>query len=322
MQGKIRRLLFGLAGGLAAVEVAARINVRREQARRRDLQGKLFTRILDEEKPGAGDPVVFLPGFQGSTEFWQHAFDSLASRHRLIFVDLLGFGLSPWPDRPPTLEDHLDALRGTLAAEGAVRRVTLVAHSFGTLLAAWYAERYPDEVDRLLLLGAPVFENEEDARRRLREISPIAALFSLNSFLAREACMLMCALRPLLENVLPRLRPRLPRGVVHDAVLHDWPSADGSLRVLLTRPLAEPLRRIGSKVTFIHGNADGITPLARIRELAAEIGAAVIETPDVHLSYASRSAGLIRQKIERSQPSSLPGREGRMGPEREKGVRV
>jgi len=295
---KVLWALLGLAGGLAAIEVAARLNVRREQARRRGLGGRLYTRVLGAERPGAGNPVVFLAGFQGSTEFWQHAFDSLASRHRLIFVDLLGFGRSPWPDRPPTLEDHLNALRETLTAEGVTRRVTLVAHSFGTLIASGYAARYPDEVDRLFLLGAPVFANEEDARRRLREISPIAALFSLNRFLAREACMLMCALRPLLETVLPRLRPRLPHGVVHDAVLHDWPSADGSLRVLLTRPLAEPLRRIGSKATFVHGDADGITPLGRIRELAAATGATVIETPDVHLSYASRSAGLLRREIE------------------------
>jgi pimeloyl-ACP methyl ester carboxylesterase len=293
-QSKIPRTLLWLAGGIAAVEIAARLNVRHEQAKRRDLGGRLFMRLL-----GEGNPVVFIPGFQGSTEFWQHAFDCLASRHRLIFVDPLGFGRSPWPDQPPTLEDHLGALRETLVAEGATRRVTLVAHSFGTVLAACYAERYTEEVDRLLLLGAPVFENETDARRRLREISPIAALFSLNRLLAREACMLMCALRPLLEAVLPRLKPDLPQGVVHDAVLHDWPAADGSLRILLTRPLSEPLRRIGSKATFIHGKADGVTPLARIRKLAEATGAAVIETSDVHLSYVSRNASVIRHEIER-----------------------
>jgi pimeloyl-ACP methyl ester carboxylesterase len=295
MRSRLPRIFLGLAGGIVTVEIAARLNVRREQARRRNLDGRLFTRIL-----GAGDPVVFIPGYQGSTEFWQHAFDSLANRYHLIFVDALGFGRSPWPNQPPTLEDHLGALRRTLAAAGATRRVTLVAHSFGTLLAAYYAERYPEEIDRLLLLGTPVFTGEKDARRRLHEISPIAALFSLNRFLAREACMLMCALRPLLEAVLPRLKPSLPPGVVHDAVLHDWPAADGSLRVLLTRPIAEPLRRIGSKVTFVHGDADGITPLTRIRELAAETGAEVIETSDVHLSYSSRSSNLIRQEVERS----------------------
>jgi hypothetical protein len=39
-QSKIPRVLLGLAGGLAVVEIAARLNVRREQARRRDLDGE------------------------------------------------------------------------------------------------------------------------------------------------------------------------------------------------------------------------------------------------------------------------------------------
>ncbi len=222
MRVRIPRPLLLLAGAAATVELLARVNVRREQAARRYLGDQLYTRVL-----GEGDPVVFLPGYQGSTAFWQHAFDPLASRYRLIFVDPLGFGRSPWPDAPPTLEDHLGALRRTLVAQEAVRRITLVGHSFGTLLAAYYAKRYPDEVDRLFLLGAPLFEGEDDARRRLHEISPIAALFSLHPFLAREACMVMCALRPLLEAVLPRLKPDLPAGVARDAVLHDWPAADG-----------------------------------------------------------------------------------------------
>src|SRR2546421_363711 len=78
---------------------------------------------------------------------------------------------SPWPDAGYTLDDHLRALRRTLLAEGAGEHVTLVAHSFGTLLAANYAARYPAEVDRLYLLGTPVFEDEKEARKHIRAIS-------------------------------------------------------------------------------------------------------------------------------------------------------
>lgn len=81
-----------------------------------------------------------------------------------------------------------------------------------------------------------MFEGEDDARRRLHEISHIGALFSLNRFLARKACTLMCAFRSLLEEVLPRLEPDLPPKVVLDALLHDWPAADGAFRILLLRP--------------------------------------------------------------------------------------
>jgi pimeloyl-ACP methyl ester carboxylesterase len=87
--------------------------------------------------------VVFLAGLTGSTSYWGHAFDALALDHRLVFVDALGFGRSPWPDARYTLDDQLGALRRTLLGLGIDREVTIVAHSFGTVLAAYYAAGHP-----------------------------------------------------------------------------------------------------------------------------------------------------------------------------------
>jgi pimeloyl-ACP methyl ester carboxylesterase len=214
-------------------------------------------------------------------------------------VDALGFGRSPWPEAGYTLDDQLGALRRTLVSLDATEDVTFIAHSFGTLLAVEYGSRHPNEIEHLVLLGTPVFTDEKDARARIREISPVAAFFSFNRIFAREACMAMCAFRPLLEKVLPPLEPRIPRQVVADAVLHHWPAVDGALRkILLTHPIAVPLARIGPKVTFVHGRCDGITPLSRVRELAAETGARLIETGDEHLSYPARSAAVVMAAVE------------------------
>ena len=184
-------------GAMLAVELLSRLNLRRELATRRYLGDRLFVREL-----GAGTPVVFIPGYQGSTEFWGHAFDGLVDRHHLMFVDALGFGRSPWPEEAPTLDDHLGALRRTLVASGATTGIVLVGHSFGTLLAAYYADRYPEGVERVLLIGSPVFDGEEDARKRVHEISSFAALMVRHRIVARGMCMIMCAFRPLLAKLL------------------------------------------------------------------------------------------------------------------------
>ena len=285
------------AAPFAVIEIGAAINFRREQSRRLSLGDELYT-----ESEGQGDPVVFLAGLQGSTRFWGDTFDALAVERQLIFVDALGFGQSPWPARAPTLDDHLEALHRTLAGKGATRRVTLVGHSFGTLLAAHYAARYPSEVDRLILLGAPVFAGEEDARRRLHEISHIAALFTLNRLLAREACMFMGATRPVLRAWLPAFTRKLAPPVAQDAVLHCWPAIDGAIRnVLLTQPIATPLESFRGQVTFFHGDRDGVTPMARVRELAARTGAQLIDVPCDHLGYllaaGERIGGAIGARI-------------------------
>ncbi|HEX9940945.1 MAG TPA: alpha/beta fold hydrolase, partial [Thermoanaerobaculia bacterium] len=215
-----------------------------------------------------------------------------------------GFGRSPLPTIEYTLEDHLGALRRTLVALGATRRVTFVAHSFGTLLAAYYAARYPDEVERLFLLGTPVFDSEREAREHIREMSPMGGLFTLNPILAREACKLHEAtLSPALARIVPLFLPDTPPEVAREGLLHTWRSFDGTLRhVVLSKPIAVPLARIGPKVTFVHGRADHITSLERIRALAAAVGAQVLPTGDDHLSYPSKSAGRILAAMEAPVP--------------------
>ena len=286
-------LSIGAAAGL--IELTAAVRVRRLRAQRAYLDGRLYTEIR-----GQGDPVVFLAGLPATTHFWQGAFDPLAKTHRLIFVDTLGFGRSPLPDVEYTLEDHLGALRRTLVAAGATRRVTFVAHSFGTLLAAYYAARYPDEVEHLYLLGAPVFADEREAREHIRETSSMAGVFTLNPVLAREACKLHEAtLSPALARLVTLFMPDTPPEIAREGLLHTWKSFNGTLRnVVLTKPIAVPLRSIGPKVTFVHGRADPITPLERVRTLAAATGAQVLVTEDDHLSYPAKSAGWILAAME------------------------
>jgi pimeloyl-ACP methyl ester carboxylesterase len=294
---------LSMAAGVAAVEGIAAVRVRHLRAERAPLDGRLYTEIR-----GQGDPIVFLAGLPGTTSYWGDAFDSLARGHRLIFADALGFGHSPWPDAEYTLDEHLGALRRTLVALGATRRVTIVGHSFGTLLAAQYAARFPGEVERLYLLGTPVFHDRKEALARIREMSSTAGLFSLNPLLARESCKLHEAFGPLLEKIVPTLTPRLPARIVRGAMLHTWRSFDGTLRhVVLTKPIRIPLAGIGPRVTFIHGRADGITPLERIHALAAEDGARVVETEDEHLSYSFRDPGAIVREIQAASPRLSPG---------------
>lgn len=297
-RSKWRRVFAYLIGGFVvlalAIELLARWNVRHEQKERAYLGDRLFAEVAGTR----GDPVVFIAGLQGSTRFWNHSFNALARNHRVIYVDLVGFGRSPWPDIKYTLDDHLAYLRRTLVSLGATRNVTIVAHSFGTIVAAHYAAQFPDDVKWVLLLGTPVYDSAADARERIVRMSPLAAAFSLRPILARESCLLMGASRPVLERVMPRLQPHLPPAVASDAVLHTWPSFRGAMNnILLARPVVQPLRLIGSKTTFVHGMRDTVTPLDRIRALAHQTGARVIVVDSDHRGYVGSARKPIMDAI-------------------------
>jgi pimeloyl-ACP methyl ester carboxylesterase len=225
-----------------------------------------------------------------------------------MFVDALGFGQSPWPEVRYTLEDHLGALRRTLLREGATRRVTLVGHSFGAILAAYYAAQHPEDVKRLCLLGTPVFDSEAEARRRIRRLSFLTSLFSLNPVLARAGCDVLCAFRPLVRRAVPVVRRALPREVAEDAVLHHWGSIDGTLRnVILTRPVAQALARVGPKTILVHGREDEVTPVDRVRTLAADIGATLVITGSDHHGYLVEDRPVLLALLQSGSEPSTQG---------------
>ncbi|GAC1430434.1 MAG: hypothetical protein NVSMB68_02710 [Thermoanaerobaculia bacterium] len=294
---RLRGALLTIGGGFALIEILAWTNVHHERQRRAYLDGHLFS-----VTEGRGDPIVFIPGLQASTRYWGSAFQELATDHRLIYVDALGFGQSPWPIHEPTLDDHLASIRQTLLALDAKSHITIVAHSFGTILAAYYAARFPAEVDRVVLLGTPVFHDARDARSRIREMSSFGALFSLNPFFAREGCLLMGAVRPLLYRVLPYLDRNLPAAVVQDSVLHDWPAINGAIQnILLRQPIEPALRQLGARVTLVHGASDSVTPMETMRSVAAKTGARLLVIDGTHQDYVTRGRATVLTAI-RSAP--------------------
>lgn len=286
---------------LAIAELLARRNNALARAARADHGDLLYTKLAGDR----GTPVVFIPGLQATSGYWQGRFDSLSDRHRVIYLDLLGFGRSPWPDADYTLDDQLEAIERTLASLDADRDVTIVAHSFGTIVAAYYAAAHPGQVRQLVLLGTPVFASEAEARKRIWDMSTLAALFSLRPLLAREGCILMGAFRPQLRRLLPRIVNDLPDEVVADSVEHFWPSIRGSIDILLDKPVEIPLQSAGSKTTLVHGGSDTVTSLARIHAVAEQNGATVVEVAGGHHAYVNEAADQVIEAIRDHPPNQF-----------------
>ncbi len=104
---------------------------------------------------GKGAPLVLIPGWLTHLEeSWTHpsaasARARLSRENRFIWYDRLGCGLS---DRGPfrfSLEQDVAQLRAVLDA-AKVSRCCLVGYSLGGPVAAAFAARYPERVDRLV----------------------------------------------------------------------------------------------------------------------------------------------------------------------------
>jgi pimeloyl-ACP methyl ester carboxylesterase len=110
---------------------------------------------------GAGEPMVFLHGFPASSHLWQGVVRELsvcAPGHRMVVVDLLGFGRS---DRPLgaalTATAHAQRVR-TLMDELQIDAACLVGHAMGGGVAQAVACAWPDRVTRLCLVDSVAFD--------------------------------------------------------------------------------------------------------------------------------------------------------------------
>ena len=105
---------------------------------------------LDE---GAGDVLLLIHGIGGSSDCWRNVVHKLATRHRVIAVDLLGHGQSDKPRGDYSLgafavwlRDFLDALN--------IREVTVIGHSFGGGVALQFAHQHKEYCRRLVLISS------------------------------------------------------------------------------------------------------------------------------------------------------------------------
>ena len=102
---------------------------------------------------GQGEPVILLHGYAQNSHMWLPLMAQLAKTHTVIAPDLRGFGRSAKPDGgydKKTMAQDIHALTSALG----YKRVRIVGHDIGLMVAYAYAAQYPAETDRIVLMDA------------------------------------------------------------------------------------------------------------------------------------------------------------------------
>jgi|GEM_PF-29139 len=100
---------------------------------------------------GEGDPVLMIHGQPTWSYLWRNVIPKLEGQHRVIAVDLIGFGKSDKPDIKYTIEDHAAYLKGFIEAL-ELRNLTLVIHDWGGFLGFDYAAKNPERIKALAFM--------------------------------------------------------------------------------------------------------------------------------------------------------------------------
>jgi pimeloyl-ACP methyl ester carboxylesterase len=230
---------------------------------------------------GQGSPLLLIHGLGGNWQNWLANLPRLAERHRVIAVDLPGFGQSEPFRGPVSMARYVDAIVELLDAL-EIAEAAFIGNSLGGILTMETAIRHPDRVSAAVLAcsgGIPL----TTWRQRLVGLPAFRILHRAMRF--REIRRRMLA--------HPVTRHAIASAIVHDATAIESPrlvaALDGlgapGVRPVLDAGLRYDARSRAPQVRcptlIVWGRQDRLLPLWMGKRLHALIDGArmVVTTP-------------------------------------------
>jgi len=227
-------------------------------------------RLVNVVELGSGPPLLFVHGLGGCWQNWLENLAELALGHRVIAIDLPGFGASQMPTAAVSVTGYartLELLCDALSVDAAA----VVGNSMGGFVAAELAIASPERVERLVLVSAAGLHiaelRLERALTRLRRVERTFArcggyVASRSELFARRARLRRIVLAGVAAH--PEL---LPAPLVAEQVAGAGrPGFMPALRAMAGYPLRHRLAQIACPALIVWGAHDRVVP---VRDAAA-----------------------------------------------------
>jgi pimeloyl-ACP methyl ester carboxylesterase len=180
---------------LAALSLTACVSVQPLEQARSDFSDQLTRageHLVYADQSGRGDPLVLIHGFGASSYSWRKVIPELAEHHRVVAVDLFGFG---WTDRPPDRQHYsrdgqVGLVLGVMDALG-IDAAHIVGHSYGGAVSMALAADHPERVRSMVLVDSAAVDYPLMRRRWFAHSRVLSWMFvrglALRTGVARRA---------------------------------------------------------------------------------------------------------------------------------------
>jgi len=118
----------------------------------RDVAGSNLS-VVDLHPEGIEQTIMFVHGYAGVLESWEHQLNHFARNYRVVAPDLRGHGQSDAPYTDYTMAEIVSDLHAIVEDLNFPEKFILVAHSFGGSIAVEYANAHADRLEKLILIA-------------------------------------------------------------------------------------------------------------------------------------------------------------------------
>ena len=245
---------------------------------------------------GDGPPLIFIHGLSGCWQNWLEQIPHFARDHRVIAVDLPGFGQSEMPAKDISISGYADTI-DALMAKLDIDAARIVGNSMGGFIGAELAIQHLARVERLVLVAAAGLSIESIRTERktgLRHRAENVVFFSLGHLASRShQVALRARLRGALLLLVAAHPTKLPGPLAAQQVLGSGkPGFSDALDAMCRYPLRDRLEKISCPTLILWGDKDRLVPLkdAAIFEKLIPDSRKIIYKDTGHVSMMERPA--------------------------------
>jgi pimeloyl-ACP methyl ester carboxylesterase len=216
--------------------------------------------------------VILIHGFRGT----HHGLELIAKHlkgMRTIIPDLPGFAEGDVLEKYD-LDSYVTWLHGFIKKQSLDQPPVLLGHSFGSIVSAAYAAKYPDTISKLILvnpIGAPALEGPRAVMSKLAVLYYWVGKKLPNSFAQRWLASNLIVM--VMSVTMAKTKDKQLRSFIHDqhrryfSLFHTPASVAQGFETSIRHHVRESAPHITVPTLLIAGDQDDITPLAKQKEL-------------------------------------------------------
>jgi pimeloyl-ACP methyl ester carboxylesterase len=213
---------------------------------------------------GEGKPILFVHGISGSWQNWLENLPHFARSHRVVALDLPGFGASPmpsWKVDMPAYGRLLHDFCEKLGIEGA----TIVGNSMGGFIAAEAVTAMPERFEKLVLVSAAGIINTWNPEERAVVTAWAWKVFGPHYADRGRWIVTHPRARRIVFGPFVRYPNRLRAELLFEQITSGLERADGfgeALKTLIRHDIRERLGEIEMPTMIVWGQSDRVVPMA------------------------------------------------------------
>lgn len=218
---------------------------------------------------GQGPAVLLVHGLAGAWQNWLENVCPLSQAHRVIAVDLPGFGHSAMPADDISITGYAHCLE-SVCDQLDVDRVAVVGNSMGGFVGADMAIAHPERVSHLVLVAAAVLWNERRRARPMATVADVTEAATALLFAQLREALRRPRLRTAALSQVVRFPARVPAALALEQLRHSGtPEAFGqALQALYHYKLRDRLPEIECPTLVLWGRDDQLVSVKDAATLA------------------------------------------------------